>query len=172
MKLFRKKINNRKEKNMDELKFPQVEFVFKKQVIAKVDKSDIDLLKYHLSEYKDIPEPDIVKLILERDLLHGKIVDDKSIRTMKLHVTSQCFKTIDNWLEFRVHEILKENMLLCKDCLLLDKDDHYCPMYFSKMNPNNIACDNFIKDDTKPADVRAETIKNLEKIEASTVRFH
>lgn len=151
---------------------PIVEYTFNGKVVAKVSLYQINLLRNNLSEYEALSETEIIKNLLERDLLQDTIRDEKSIRLMKLNATSQCFRTIDDWLEFRIREVFKEKMRLCKDCFLL-RDDYYCHLYATQMNPNNLACESFTwkQEKNSHSNIRRDIIRKLQELESTTVYY-
>lgn len=84
----------------------------------------------------------IVKHIIEKELLCSEICGEEQIKSAKELASNLFFDDIGSWVEYWIRSRLFDKLSICRNCKI-KSDEDYCPIQNVFVNPNFKACGSF-----------------------------
>ena len=106
--------------------------------VATVNDQLID--KYKEINGIDVNQTELIRFIIEKELLHEPLRSEKEIEYAKRLVSYSYFNSIGEWVEFWMHKNIENKLAICKNCVLRNKEDDYCYEMQRQINPNSAVC--------------------------------
>lgn len=108
--------------------------------VANVEDQLIELYKKYFPA--EITNEQLVKQIIEKDLLFSNLNNEKSINEAKELASNLFFDDIGSWVEHWIRTRIFDKLPICRNCPCKDERD-FCPIQNIFVNPNFKACGSF-----------------------------
>lgn len=108
--------------------------------VASVNDQLLELYKKYLST--DETNEQLVKRIIESNLLFSSLDSEKNIMEAKNLASNLYYNNIGCWVEDWIRKTIFEKLPICKNCHYKEAND-YCPLLNVFVNPYFKSCDNF-----------------------------